>query len=109
MRITRQEVADVLKAAVAGEIPVRLVNPEQTWHVVYAGNMDFMLGDWRITIFNDCDELDYIDSVKAPDGREAEFEDLNGEDPVTSAYGDPLGLLSDDEWRMFEIILEQAT
>jgi hypothetical protein len=49
---------------------------------------------WRIQFFNDCGDLDYLDEVTAPDGREAEFGDWKDDD----GYGVcPTWLLSKDE------------
>lgn len=67
--LTAADVAAQLMRAVRGEVPVRLVDPVQTWDYALAGNVNFMFGDWRFTIFNDCDSYDYVDSAAAPDGR----------------------------------------
>lgn len=40
-----------------------------------AGNVDFTLEDgWRITVFNDCGEWDYIDTVTSPAGWSIDFD-----------------------------------
>lgn len=70
--LTATEVAEQLRHAIRGEAPVTLQPHWPTWDDVYAGNVEFVIGDWSITIFNDCDELDYVDSATAPDGRTAE-------------------------------------
>ena len=46
------------------------------WDEVYAGNVEFTAKGWRFTLFNDCDSLDYTDSVTAPDGSQASFDEL---------------------------------
>ncbi|WP_456239013.1 DUF7693 family protein [Pseudomonas arsenicoxydans] len=40
---------------------------------------------WLLTLFNDCDSLDYCDDCVAPDGRVGTFEDWqrHGTDPVS--------------------------
>jgi hypothetical protein len=35
---------------------------------------------WKIVIFDDCGQMDYIDAVEAPDGRKANFDDWVTED-----------------------------
>lgn len=43
----------------------------RSWRGTYAGNVAFLLPDgWRVVVFNDCSEWDYVSSVRAPDGRE---------------------------------------
>jgi hypothetical protein len=71
------EIVSVLRDAIAGKLPVKPVGP--TWNEVYAGDVQFWFGDWKIEIFNDCDSFDYINSVEAPDGRRAVFEDWWGD------------------------------
>lgn len=67
------EIVMLLREAIAGRISIRPVGP--TWNEVYAGDVAFWFGDWKIEIFNDCDSFDYINSVESPDGRRAVFED----------------------------------
>jgi len=73
--ITPEEVAAVLRQVAHGEIPITLVEPAHAWTDIYAGDVAFTAGGWRIVIFNDCMQLDYVDSATAPDGRRADFED----------------------------------
>lgn len=50
------------------------------WERVYAGNVMFVLGNgWKVIVFNDCDEWDYIEDMLAPDGTSQEI----WEHPVT--------------------------
>lgn len=97
------EIVAVLREAVAGKLPVRPVGP--TWHDVYAGDITFWIGDWQVEVFNDCDSFDYINSVEAPDGRRAIFEDWwsNREIPIC-----PENQLSADEWEKLAELLESA-
>lgn len=74
-RLTGREVGEQIRRALRGEIEVRLVNPAWTWEAVFAGDVEFLFGDWRITIFNDCDSLDYVDNAIAPDGRIGTYAD----------------------------------
>jgi hypothetical protein len=44
---------------------------------VYAGDVSYVCSNgWSLTIFNDANELDYIDRVSSPDGRVASFDEL---------------------------------
>ena len=85
MQVSGHEVADLLRQVGRGEVAVKLVDSCWTWKQVYAGNVEFAIAGYRIVIFNDCDELDYVDSVITPDDRTGDFEDwyLNGEEPVS--------------------------
>lgn len=82
--LTAAEVADQLRRAIRGEVPITLQPHWPTWDDVYAGNVEFVIGDWSVTIFNDCDELDYVDSATAPDGRTGECNEwwLAAHDPL---------------------------
>jgi hypothetical protein len=55
---------------------------------------------WRITIFNDCDELDYCEACVSPDGRRWSFE--MGDRHST----EPLALLSAWEHQAMERMLK---
>lgn len=46
--------------------------------------MPIEIEGWRLTLFNDCDTLDYCDYCRSPDGRVGSLElwQLDGEDPV---------------------------
>jgi|ERR1043165_1612974 hypothetical protein len=104
MTIPVAEIVAVLKAAIAGELPVRCVGP--TWNDVYAGDVSFWIGDWKVEIFNDCDSFDYINSVEAPDGRRAEFEDWYGDREIPIC---PENQLTADEIDKLTELLETAT
>lgn len=84
-QVSGQEIADLLRQVGQGEMTVKLVDPRCTWERVYAGNVAFEIAGYRVVIFNDCDELDYIDSVVTPDDRIGDFEAwyVNGEEPVS--------------------------
>jgi hypothetical protein len=77
-----KEYAEVLMGAIDGKIQVYRLG--ESWDEIYAGNVEFDIDGWKITIFNDCDSIDYTDHVTAPDGREADFDLLfkHGVDPL---------------------------
>ena len=98
--VTAQEVAELLGRAIRGEVSIALAGDNAcTWDEVYCGSVAFMIGDWRVVFFNDCDELDYVEFVQAPDGRTADYETL---DP------DALQLLPWEEVAVLENLLVGA-
>lgn len=101
-QITSQEVAEQLRRAVNGEVTVTLAMWESsTWDEIYCGNVSFMVGDWTIVFFNDCDEMDYVDHATAPDGRTADYGDLAGSDPLDD-------ILTAEEFMALERLLGEA-
>ncbi|MBB5414039.1 DUF7693 family protein [Paraburkholderia atlantica] len=98
MSIPAEEVAEVFRRAIRGEIAVKLLGDE-AWNDVFCGDVEFMFGDWHITVFNDVLEFDYVDNVKAPDGRTAEYDDWfhsgAGDDPVDLLAPSELSALED--------------
>lgn len=83
-RVSNAEVLDLLRAVGKGECIPHLKDPALTWKAVYAGEVAYAVGGWQVSVFNDCDSWDYIDSVEAPDGRTGEYEDWydeGGESP----------------------------
>lgn len=98
--VTGAELVELFRRAVRREI--RIVALGHSWHEVYAGNVRFRIGDYRVTIFNDCDELDYVDSATAPDGRQGDF------DAWDNANAEPVSLLSELEFQQLENLLERA-
>jgi hypothetical protein len=89
-----EEYARLLQRIVTGEVVV--YHTGITWDAAYCGNVEFEAEGWRFTIFNDCDELDYTDSVTAPDGRTVDFDGLydHGADPICQRIG---GVTIDDQ------------
>lgn len=103
-KLTMEEVVEQFRKALHGEIKISLYDPNWNWDKMYAGNVGFWFGDYKIILFNDCDELDYTDSVVSPDGRYADYGDWNKEDFI----GCPLNLLSEKELSSLEKILKEA-
>lgn len=67
------EIADVLRQAIRGEFPVTMISPD-TWQNS-SGDIPFLMNGWRIEIFADVGEVDYVATAIAPDGRTGEYED----------------------------------
>lgn len=41
----------------------------QSWGEFYHGLMPIEIGGWQLTLFNDCDTLDYCEYCRSPDSR----------------------------------------
>lgn len=56
----------------------------QSWNEIYHGFMPVEIDDWLLTLFNDCDTLDYCVYGRSPDGRVGTLElwQRDGADPV---------------------------
>ena len=56
----------------------------QSWDEIYHGLMPVEIESWRLTLFNDCDTLDYCEYCRSPDGRVGTLElwQRDGADPV---------------------------
>jgi len=74
--IPEEELLEFLKAVEAGTVSLQ---PEECIpQDIYAGNVPYRASNgWRITIFNDCNEWDYVDHVTAADGRSLDFDDID--------------------------------
>lgn len=96
-----REVLDVIRQAITNEIAISL-HDSNTWCDIFCGNVGFMFGAYELVIFNDCNELDYIEAAKAPDGRTGEFCEW------TNSGGDPVAFLSDQERTELTELLKAA-
>lgn len=96
--IPAEEITELFRKVIRGEVEVVCVGC--SWDEVWCGDASVRIDGYEITIFNDCGELDYVDSVMAPDGRTGDFDGWIGDDPV--------GLLSPEEAGKMEDILESA-
>jgi hypothetical protein len=80
-KIEASEVIDLFRLALRGEIVVRLLG-RFSWSEIGSGTVEYMFGDYQITFFNDCMDLDYVDSATSPDGRTGVYEDWRSGNPV---------------------------
>ena len=101
--ILREEVQAVMLRVVLGEEGIRRITAK-TWQDVYAGNVEYETSDgWRLVFFNDCNDLDYLDSCTAPDGRTADFDDwVPGEGDYPRTSMNPID--RQDLWPLAEIL-----
>ena len=82
--ISEAEALAFLRAIETGEI---LLTPQENPQSVYAGNVLYSAANgWTITIFNDANEWDYIDEIKAPDGRKITHDDMFHSMPALENY-----------------------
>lgn len=56
----------------------------QSWNEIYHGLMLVEIDGWALTLFKDCDTLDYCEYCRSPDGRVGTLElwQCDGGDPV---------------------------
>ncbi|MBK4992381.1 hypothetical protein IAE39_000555 [Pseudomonas sp. S37] len=95
--LTAREVYQVLREVVLGRRGMTKVG-SQTWDDVYACHFEVDVEGWRISIYNDCDELDYCEQAASPGGQRWNF------DP--GARTDPIALLSAWEHQSLERMLK---
>jgi hypothetical protein len=71
LAISKQEILSFLHAIESGEI---VLTPMQEPQWVYAGVVVYNASNgWRIAVFNDANEWDYIEWIVASDGRRVDF------------------------------------
>ncbi|MNO29485.1 hypothetical protein D3C76_193980 [compost metagenome] len=95
--LTAREVCQVLREVVLGRRVMSKIG-DQTWDEVYACHFVVEVEGWRITIYNDCDELDYCEQAVSPEGQRWHFD--------SGDRTDPIGLLSTWEHQLLEKILK---
>lgn len=73
-KVSTAELTGLLLRIARGETTVAYVGA-YSWAETYAGNVEFITSDgWKLVVFNDCDEFDYVSEAIAPDGREYDFD-----------------------------------
>jgi hypothetical protein len=80
---TALEVCQVLTDVALGK-RIMMRSTTQSWNEIYHGLMPLEIEGWRLTLFNDCDTLDYCEYCRSPDGRVGTLElwQRDGSDPV---------------------------
>lgn len=83
VELSAREVSQVLREAIFGRSVMSKVGHE-SWDEIYAGHFQINVDGWEISIYNDCDQLDYCEQCVSPDGRHWSFDsgDRFGTDPV---------------------------
>lgn len=94
MSIGETEILDVMRALERGEITIPQAEKDAA-QGQYCGIAVFHLSNgWEVAIFDDCDEWDYIEWIKTPDGREVDFDTIWDTMPTLRDYAPP----RDDIW-----------
>lgn len=101
-----EEARNLLQQVGNREIVPYVIGP--TWSETFGGNVVFQVGGWTFTIFNDCGSWDYVDSFTAPDGRAADFDDLNVNEEHTLDPADLLHKLDAECCNRMEKAFESA-
>jgi hypothetical protein len=74
--LSEVEVMQFLRTIEDGSVSLRAERDPQE---VYAGEVSYVASNgWRITVFNDANEWDYIDHIQAADGRTLDFDGMQG-------------------------------
>ncbi|WP_420875636.1 DUF7693 family protein [Pseudomonas poae] len=81
--LSAREVSQVLREAIFGRSVMSKAGHE-SWDEIYSGHFQINVDDWQISIYNDCDQLDYCEECVSPDGRRWSFDagDRFGTDPI---------------------------
>ncbi|WP_231380580.1 DUF7693 family protein [Pseudomonas mandelii] len=96
--LTAREVCRVLTEVTRGK-RIMTRSTIQSWSEIYHGLMPVEIDGWHLTLFNDCDTLDYCEYCMSPDRRVGSLE-------TWQRYGtDPVELLSAWEREQLERLL----
>ncbi|WP_313065013.1 hypothetical protein [Pseudomonas sp.] len=81
--ISAREVCQLLREVIFERRSMTRVG-KTSWDEIYAGHFVVSIEGWRISIYNDCDTLEYCEQCVSPDGRRWSFEsgDRFGTDPI---------------------------
>lgn len=97
--LSAREVCQVLREVTFERRTMTKVG-QKSWDAVYTGHFLVDIDGWQISIFNDCDQLDYCEECLSPDGRRWSF------DPGDRFGADPIALLSTWERQTLERLLK---
>lgn len=97
--LSAREVSQVLREVTFGRTVMSKLGHE-SWDEIYAGHFQINVDGWEISIYNDCDQLDYCEQCISADGRRWSFD--SGDRFGT----DPIALLSVWEHQMLEKLLK---
>ncbi|MCP4194408.1 MAG: hypothetical protein GY880_19785 [Planctomycetaceae bacterium] len=95
-QIEESELLAFLASIESGSVKLNPLDEPQS---IYAGNVRYSADNgWRITIFNDANEWDYIDLIETTDGRSIDYDRIE-QMPQLNAY-DPSPEIA---WRRYRI------
>jgi hypothetical protein len=98
--LSAREVSQVLREVTLGRRMMTKVGRE-SWDEVYACHFQVDIEGWRLSIYNDCDTLDYCEECVSPEGRRWSF------DSMDSLGTDPVALLTAGEHQALEQLLKE--
>ena len=98
--LSAREVCQVLREVIFGRCAMTKVG-QASWDEIYAGHFLVDVDGWRLSIYNDCDRLNYCEECFSTDGRRWSFD--SGDRFGT----DPIALLSTWEHRTLERMLKE--
>ena len=104
--ISSAEVASLIRQAISGEIPVRMIGIYGPWRRLGGYLVLFEFGAWKLSVSNRDGAVDYIDRAVAPDGRVGDY-DTWGAEPEAD-WLCPLRHLSVREVSEFDDLLSKA-
>lgn len=97
--LSAREVCQVLREVIFERRSMTRVG-KTSWDEIYAGHFVVSVEGWRISIYNDCDTLDYCEECVSPEGRRWSF-------GAGDRFGtDPIALLSTWEHQTLERLLK---
>lgn len=97
--LSAREVCQVLREVTFERRTMTKVS-QASWDEIYAGHFVVSVEGWRISIYNDCDTLDYCEECESPEGRRWSFD-------AGDRFGtDPIALLSTWEHQTLERLLK---
>lgn len=74
LAISELEIRELLTAIERGTVQI---TPVQDPQEIYAGVAEYIVDNgWRLAVFVDCNEWDYIEWIEAPDGRRVDYDHL---------------------------------
>jgi len=84
LAISEAELRELLTAIERGTVHLTPIQDPQD---IYAGIVEYAVDNgWRLAIFNDCNEWDYLEWVEAPDGRRVDYDQLCDASSDLKAY-----------------------
>jgi len=95
--VTESEILSFLCSVESGDV---ILIPLQEPQNVFAGPVDYIASNgWNITIYNDCNEWDYIEHIQTADGRKCDYDDIFEAMPAVDSYQPP----SEVAWTRYRI------
>lgn len=74
LAISETEIRELLTAIERGTVHLTPVQEPQR---IYSGVVEYVADNgWRLAVFNDCNEWDYLEWIETPDGRRVDFDQL---------------------------------